>query len=653
MFNIRATLALSFTTVVLLIVGGSSASAADFCVGSVAGCAGTNFAATSAGLANAISGAEANAGAEKDTVKIAAGTYATATGFHVEPAGAGTIDLVGGGMGVTTLRSTTSGVAALDFTSGTSFGTVSDMTVELAGSPAFGTTALILRFGGVRNVEIATPADGVPQIGMKVLEGATNYDSVFKIPEQNDIGVLGLQQAQFINCAFLGDPDNPGIGASWVPGSEIGPFSRSFQQTYFYGLSPAVQNQTGKIVVADSLIDLADNDNGIGVAGANYESGASSHESLLNRVTIVGTGDHQTAVVSQATAPDKVAKIDVRGSVIQLKGSTPAALRCVVNGDATAAYALTYSAFDANTVEGGSCTPTLASNVAIGASTALFKDPGANDYRPTFDSPLVDAGDPGTFGGSEDFYLNDRQRDGDRNNLAFDPLVDIGAAEYQAMAPEIIAMEVPTSVVQASTNTYSGDAVDPDGEPVVYAWDFGTNAVVSGKSVSYAFPDGLWGTASATLTATDPIGLVGVETAIIGVTRPVLAPQPKIFISSNSRKAFARTGKPFAQVSTSTKGPKITINSNVAASLRVTMSHVLQGVRKGGKCRMRKARQHGAKCKLEVAVPGLTTLNVSAGTTLIGFGGRFGGKQLPSGDYRAFFYDAKSLFGYWIKAKLR
>ncbi|RBY85739.1 PKD domain-containing protein [Blastococcus sp. TF02A-30] len=88
---------------------------------------------------------------------------------------------------------------------------------------------------------------------------------------------------------------------------------------------------------------------------------------------------------------------------------------------------------------------------------------------------------------------------------------------------------IPSFTVDVLDRTVSVDAsgtVDPEGDPITYAWDFGDGSSESGVTASRTFAaDGSY---PVKLTVTDPSGAPGVMTKTVTVsTVPVVTPEPE------------------------------------------------------------------------------------------------------------------------------
>jgi PKD repeat protein len=164
-----------------------------------------------------------------------------------------------------------------------------------------------------------------------------------------------------------------------------------------------------------------------------------------------------------------------------------------------------------------------------------FVDPSTNDYRPRFDSPLMDAAGA-AFPTESDRNGVTRDVDGNGDGTA---LADVGAFEYPRRAPTASATATPASVTLGNPLTFSGTgSSDPDpGDILTYTWSFDDGASANGQNVTHAFatPGGHAGT----LTVRDPTGLSATGTATATVEAPPQATQP----ATGRRKAALKKCK--------------------------------------------------------------------------------------------------------------
>jgi hypothetical protein len=142
-----------------------------------------------------------------------------------------------------------------------------------------------------------------------------------------------------------------------------------------------------------------------------------------------------------------------------------------------------------------------------------FADAAAGDFRPAWDSPLIDAGDPASSV-TDDLHGDSRPVDGDGDGVARS---DIGAVEYRRRAPEIAFLEMPGTAPAGQAVAMAAGADDRDGDPCEIAWDFGDGTPgATGDQVTHAFDEP--GTYTVVATVTDASGETGSVSAQVVVT---------------------------------------------------------------------------------------------------------------------------------------
>jgi hypothetical protein len=191
------------------------------------------------------------------------------------------------------------------------------------------------------------------------------------------------------------------------------------------------------------------------------------------------------------------------------------------------------SAFDFTKVEATNL-PLETVGVIPGTNVNLNgADPGVTsvlgDFRPAFNSVLVDRGVPGGLLAGEpttDLFGLPRLVDGNGDGTL---RRDIGAFEYQRSAPAIgSAGATPTTVGIGEPISLSATATDADpGESPGFTWTFDDGGSASGDSVQHAWATP--GAHTATVTATDPAGASSSATVAVTVNAPPAAPlQPAL-----------------------------------------------------------------------------------------------------------------------------
>jgi PKD repeat protein len=164
-------------------------------------------------------------------------------------------------------------------------------------------------------------------------------------------------------------------------------------------------------------------------------------------------------------------------------------------------------------------------------------DPRVNnvlgDFRPAFNSVLVDRGVPGGLLAGEptvDLFGSPRLVDGNGDGTA---RRDIGAFEYQRSAPIISAASAtPTTAVTGEAIAFTATATDADfGETPALTWTFDDGGSASGDSVQHAWATP--GAHTATVTATDPAGASSSATVAVTINAAPATPgQPGVIDGS-------------------------------------------------------------------------------------------------------------------------
>jgi PKD repeat protein len=404
----------------------------------------------------------------------------------------------------------------------------------------------------------------------------------------------------------------------------------------------------GTLDVVSSLLELATPCNtgcaGLYVTTDNSDSGETNLAKLDQDTFVAGTtsggapAGWATIVAGNGSSESSTAELDSSVGVgFPVAGvGAGGAVECYENSG-TGAVSVGYSNFNftgmtgsSGSVSSGCPAPTLTSNQNQGGSSPVlpvFVDAAAGDYRPAYNSPLVDAGDPSLTGGT-DLDGNPRVVNGKGTSAA--AVTDIGAYEYQRGAPTVTATGPSTSALNQPL-TFTGTASDPnDGESISsYSWQFDDGATATGASVTHAYAGA--GTHTATLTVTEPNGLSASTTVTTTVT--VVPTTPPLSVSSPP----VLSGLSFIQGRTTGKGKKkhttpseIRLHLSEAAAVTITLERAVAGRKHGKTCvAATHARRHLPKCTRELSA-GKVKATLNAGADLAVFK-----KKLPAGSYQA------------------
>lgn len=497
----RRFLFVAFAVAALVLAGRvAAASAATYCVADPACPAGG---IVKPSLDEAI--AAANKDAALDTVRIGPGEFSPSAFVASNP-----VDLVGAGSGATTVK-TPPGLVGT-FIRLTSASKVSDLAIEMT---ATNQEALRLAEGSdAARIEISASHAFLLGTGIYVEGPGSDIRSV-----KVDIG-------PGVSGYGIGDG-----GGATIEDTEI---------TAGIGLLPAKSGTTarrvtihahnplyvigGSLNIANALLLPYPDDSEPGYFIAADVTGGNAGESAslaMADTTVVGPGGGQGVGIdarSNNSVNVGTVSVSLQGVLIDQVGYS--IIRHGKSGTQTANVGIEHSAYDAARINDGSGN----GSIALGAGNLTggvdpgFVDPAAGDYRPRFDSPLLDAGPPmlPLAGDDPDLAGKSRVRDSDGNGSA---VRDIGAYEYQRLAPVPALAITPAAAAPGEALGFgSAGSVDPDGDPVSYAWSFGDGASAAGSQASHAYAS--TGNFPVTLTATDATGLSATATAAASVVAP-------------------------------------------------------------------------------------------------------------------------------------
>jgi hypothetical protein len=245
----------------------------------------------------------------------------------------------------------------------------------------------------------------------------------------------------------------------------------------------------------------------------NAAIGVYSAGVTITNCTLVGSGSGSVGYGVYVSGAFTDSSATVANTVIRGVAHT---LFANSNGVHSAGVTAHHSAFDPALASiFGAGTLTLGSGNVSAADVRMLDEPGG-DYRPRYDSPLVDAGDPATPNGA-DLQNYARRIDGDGVG---GPVVDIGAYEYPRQGAEA-EIDGPTAGDAGVELTWTGSASDPDpGETplLTYGWRIDGGAVEPGAVLHHTFTTG--GTYQLQLVVTDPAGAVGTLDYLVVITGP-------------------------------------------------------------------------------------------------------------------------------------
>jgi hypothetical protein len=493
--------------VAVLVLGArvAVAEAATYCVADP-GCPAGGVAEST--LEQAVTAADQDA--VPDTVRIGPGTFSAPWVYASEP-----VTIVGAGIGATTLEAPPEPGIFGDVISLTAGCKISDLTVRLRASRQHG-------------VRLSEGAD-VARFGVVAAHDLAEDTGIAAEDQGSDIRSVKIDLGPNLSTYGISD-----LGESTVEDADI---------TAGLGLSPSAAGTTarrltihahegfyivgGSLNAANALLlpyldDEPTEFEGAMVTGGNAGGNASL---TLADTTIVGPDPaHGIGVdaIANFSANSGAVNVNLQGVAIADVGHS--IYRKGKSATQTAVVATEYSAFDGAKVSNplGSGTIVLGAGNLTGGVDPRFVDPAAGDYRPSFESPLLDAGPPmlPLAGDDPDLSGRSRVRDSDGNGSA---VRDIGAYEYQRLAPvPALTVSPPSAAPGEPLGFSSADSIDPDGDPVSYAWSFGDGADGAGPTASHAYAAP--GTFAPSLTLTDATGLSATATGSVGIAVPPPTP---------------------------------------------------------------------------------------------------------------------------------
>jgi hypothetical protein len=190
----------------------------------------------------------------------------------------------------------------------------------------------------------------------------------------------------------------------------------------------------------------------------------------------------------------------------------------------------------------------------------------------------------------------------------------IGAAGFDATAPELRAVEVPASGAAGRAIAFKASPFDVWSATSPASWDFGDGTAGAGNAVTHVYTE--VGQRTVGVSTTD---MLGNSTA---ATHPILV-SPSVLGLRVSPYAF-RTSKP----------GRVSLRLAAASSLRFVVERVRSGRRAGAGCVAQTPRnRRRAICTRHVRA-GSFALSRPSGTHRFKLPTRFAGHRLPRGRYR-------------------
>jgi PKD domain len=562
-----------------------AASAAVLCVNKPS-CA-NNFSSLSLALSNA----DSPTFPDRDTIEIGAGTLAP------EDASAdadNAVDIVGAGVGATTLQgAATLNGHAVELLEPTS--TISDLSIK-PGSAA-GTDALRLA-GTADRIAVIPPTSGTATVGVRLLAGSTLRDATISLGTDNTEGI---------------ETDAGGSGSTFTV--------QNVRIAARIGMFVDVDGMSAYNVLAE--VD-GTNPLGIVVDGTN----GNVTMDLRHAMVVISSNADGATGMEALGGNGNTGRLDVFDSVVTGAagtGNTVHLAASKIDNDLNTGAALVgdYMNYDETKVpipDGVSVT-----NFIDGAPA--FVNAAARDFRPRFDSIVVDSGThafPGAGAPPTDLGGGIPITDGDGNGFFWQ---DLGPYEYQRRAPNAVATASPSQrrIGQAFRFGSAGSS-DPDGDPIVSrAWNFGDGTTGTGASPAHAYRT--TGLKTVRLTITDASGRTDTATRTVRVL-PALPPPdvaPVFRSASMVHRSFL----------VGTDATTFLFNITEAARVRFTIQRRTVGRRVRGKCVKRTRRNRRRRKCVRYVRRGAFTRQAVAGQNAEPWSGRLRGRALAPGRYRA------------------
>lgn len=603
-----------------LLLAPSAASAATICVGSSqpagVSCDSTEpF--TGTGLVNAVNTAATSS--LDDVVRVAAGELTVSVGLSLD--NLGNDQLIGAGRTQTSITSTITSGTAVSIGTVPRVGRLADLTVTT--TALNGGTMVQLRSGST--IERVTlnerSANTASNVGIYTGSDASIAELDLSMNSSEENGILAYDGPISVRDSQLS-----GAGLAYggfVASQDVVDVASQLTRVTIAGFVYGIDADSGSIVANDSVVDLQEVDGAVGVRVFNPNTSNRVNRFDGRQVTIVGGGSNQTGLTSGADNPDEDATFRLADSLIALSASSSTDVSCVQDNGGTTSFILARVAYRTSNTNTGNCSPDESGTVSLSPGLVKFRDAAAGDYRPTYDSIVVDAGAT-----SNPTFLTDRggatrKIDGNGDGTA---QLDLGAYEYQRSAPtRPTATATTAEVLLGESVTFTaGASTDAEGEAISYAWGFGDGTTGSGATTSHTF-----GAAGLYDIAVRAIDSAGAESPVATVTIRVVVPSAAVTKAPSAK--IKRSAKGFSLAS-APSAKAATLSLNRATSLQITVAKLTPGRTKGGTCSAK--AKSGKRCTISTAVKGTATVSVSGTAANLAFGGTFAGKRLKAGTYR-------------------
>lgn len=398
----------------------SAASATDYCVGAP-GCAQADTVQT---LEQALAKAEAQADADRVFVGPGKYTAQAITGFSYGRLD-GPVEIIGAGRGQTVLTARTDGTGNVLFLNGGQGSSIHDLTIRIPANIADKDYRGLTLKDAASRIEVAQePGQSDHARGVFVADGGMLSDSTVTLHNWASVGVA-MQKSGPHPPNVIRDSTIAAGNAVYVDGDA------RIERSHLIGETPAVYAKGGLTEIESSLLQATDP-----VATGVFAAGSAANTSVrLDGDTLVGTGSNDVTAVRATTvlAPDNDIDVSLRNSILD---STTPLLTATPPGAGSIRITAAFSAYDPSENQLGG--KTTADQTDIVRGDPGFVDLAGANLRLRSGSPLVDAGDPQSAGGT-DLDGNPLPIDGNGDGLA---RRDIGA--YEAPQPPVAQPQADT-----------------------------------------------------------------------------------------------------------------------------------------------------------------------------------------------------------------
>jgi hypothetical protein len=489
------------------LIPAAAANATTYCVGSYPGCSGTSEPTLQA----ALTASEGTPGS--DSVFIGDGTY---TGpFTWDPSGvSGTLAIIGHSQTATHLTvpappsPTSATVLKLGSDSNSAVASVSDLGFTIPSGSVTG----LQTSGNVSSVTVTRTGTSSCANGILASGNAAVQSVTVDMAAEDQCGNTGVN---LYEQATLSDSTVAGGYAVEATGGQ-----HTIRRTTITADYTGVESCGDNVSEVDNVLVRLRGDNATAFDTYTNRCGGSTAVSTqtISHATVIGTGaDGQVLAHVAAPSNGSNAAAATLTSVVA-DGVALTAYRESADGNGPSQASITFrnSLVDlthqlaqgpGQVVDGGG-------NLT---GAPLFTDAINGDFRPLWNSPLVDHGSTAPLDPSSEstFDLLGRSRiaDGDGDGV---PRRDIGAYEYHGPVPRLAG---PASANVGAVVAYDASASsDPDTDTLSFTWSFDDGGAATGPQVQHA-----WTTPGAhkvSLTVTDTTGLVARTSLTTVVTAP-------------------------------------------------------------------------------------------------------------------------------------